>query len=157
MNKILKYFPCATTLFIMIIIYYFSNQNAQVSSNSSSSLIIAIINMLPDFLIKHDIEYFIIELSHIVRKTAHFIIYAALGASSYWMFNSLIKRYKTKILIIISIAFCFIYACSDEIHQIFVAGRSGQLSDVFIDTVGAYIGILFVYLIFKILRREKRW
>lgn len=156
MNKFFKYLPCATTLLIMLIIYYFSNQNAQVSTNSSSSLIITIINLLPDFLIKHDIEYFIIELSHIVRKTAHFAIYAALGASSYWMFNSLINKFKTTILIVISLAFCFIYACSDEIHQIFIAGRSGQLSDVFIDTIGAFTGILFIYLLLKVLRREKR-
>ncbi len=156
MNKFIKYLPCATTLTIMLIIYYFSNQNAQVSTNSSSSLIITIIKLLPDFLIKHDIEYFIIELSHIVRKMAHFSIYALLGASSCWMFDSLISRLKKINLIVISLVFCLIYACSDEIHQIFIDGRSGQLSDVLIDTIGAYVGILFICLLFKILRRDKR-
>ncbi len=156
MNKFFKYIPCATTLFIMFIIYYFSNQNAQVSTNSSSSLIIAIIKLLPDFLIKHDIEYFIIGLSHIVRKTAHFTIYAALGASAFWMFNSLISKLKSKFLIIISVAFCFLYACSDEIHQTFIAGRSGELRDVIIDTSGAFVGIILIFLLFKILRRGKK-
>ncbi|UYJ41604.1 MAG: VanZ family protein [Lachnospiraceae bacterium] len=30
-----------------------------------------------------------------------------------------------------------LYACTDEYHQLFVPGRSGQLRDVMIDAVGA--------------------
>ncbi len=156
MNRFLKYLPCASTLFIMLVIFYFSGQNAQVSTNSSNTLILTIINLLPDFLIKHDIEFLLIKLSHIVRKTAHFTIYAALGASVYWMFTSLIKKFKPTFLIIISVLFCFLYACSDEIHQTFVAGRSGELRDILIDTSGAFVGIMLIFLLFKILRREKR-
>ena len=31
----------------------------------------------------------------------------------------------------------FFYACTDEIHQLFVPGRSGQFTDVMIDCIGA--------------------
>ena len=44
----------------------------------------------------------------------------------------------------------FLYACSDEIHQLFSQGRSGKAVDVFIDTMGVLNGILLVMLICKI-------
>ncbi|MGV8147186.1 MAG: VanZ family protein [Alkaliphilus sp.] len=40
---------------------------------------------------------------------------------------------------------CVLYAISDETHQIFVPGRSAQVSDILIDSVGAAVGIL-IYL-----------
>ena len=39
---------------------------------------------------------------------------------------------------------CVLYAISDEIHQIFVPGRSGQFSDVLLDSAGAVIGAFVV-------------
>ncbi len=38
----------------------------------------------------------------------------------------------------------FLYACSDEIHQIFVRGRSGEIRDVLIDTTGVLAGAFLV-------------
>lgn len=46
--------------------------------------------------------------------------------------------------------FSCIYASSDEIHQLFVPGRAGQVRDVLIDTSGAVAGILLAILIRKI-------
>ena len=46
--------------------------------------------------------------------------------------------------ILISIGLAFLYACSDEIHQLFVNGRSGEFTDVLLDTCGAGFGILVV-------------
>lgn len=34
-----------------------------------------------------------------------------------------------------------IYTISDEIHQLFVLGRGGQIKDVIIDSSGAVVGI----------------
>ena len=42
-----------------------------------------------------------------------------------------------------------LYAASDEIHQLFVQERSGQLSDVLIDTAGVILGAFFVTLLYK--------
>ena len=42
-----------------------------------------------------------------------------------------------------------VYASSDEIHQIFVSGRSGNIKDVIIDTCGSYLGIFFTYTIYS--------
>ena len=43
-----------------------------------------------------------------------------------------------------------IYAISDEIHQSFIPGRSPQVTDVLIDTMGVILGILLVILVIKI-------
>ncbi|WP_245575523.1 VanZ family protein [Alkalicoccus chagannorensis] len=46
---------------------------------------------------------------------------------------------------------CVVYAASDEYHQTFIPGRSGEVSDVVIDGIGAFVGISFYLLI------RKRW
>lgn len=48
----------------------------------------------------------------------------------------------------------FLYAATDEIHQSFVPTRTAQFSDVVIDTTGAAIGLLALWL-FK--HFQKRW
>ncbi len=61
---------------------------------------------------------------------------------------------------ILSMIICFIYACTDEYHQLFVKGRTGQFSDSLIDTVGALIGcsiyILIALLIKYIIKRKNK-
>ena len=42
------------------------------------------------------------------------------------------------------------YATIDEIHQLFVQGRAGQIIDVFIDSIGILLGICIGMLIYKI-------
>ncbi len=36
---------------------------------------------------------------------------------------------------------CVLYAIFDEIHQLYVPGRSGEIIEVLIDSVGAGVGI----------------
>jgi len=51
------------------------------------------------------------------------------------------------------------YAALDEIHQLFVADRSGLITDVMIDSIGIALGIcifMFIYqMINKILKKRK--
>lgn len=72
-----------------------------------------------------------------------------------WMgvvFSFLIMNYaytintKTKEKIIGSIVFGAGHAVTDELHQLFVSGRSARIFDVGIDTLGVITGIL-IYLI----------
>ena len=49
------------------------------------------------------------------------------------------------LFIVLLSAFC--YSLTDEFHQLFVNGRTGQFSDCLIDTSGAILGIL----LFKII------
>ena len=52
-------------------------------------------------------------------------------------------------IILLAIIFCLIYACSDEFHQFFVAGRAGRLTDILIDTTGSILGVLTYYLVYN--------
>ena len=66
---------------------------------------------------------------------------------------------RTKIMLsckgyIIAISTVFIYACTDEFHQLFVPGRSGQFTDVLIDTAGGLIGLVCI-LILTACRKDK--
>jgi len=44
---------------------------------------------------------------------------------------------------------CFIYACTDEIHQYFVPGRAFELVDIGLDTLGSVIAAAVLLIILK--------
>lgn len=112
----------------MSVIFVMSSFNANESSEQSNiivELIVSIFNF-------NNIEL----ISLIVRKLAHFIEYFILGLL---VFN-MIRCYDKKIYIAIII--CILYAVSDEIHQLFVVGRSCKIMDMLIDSMGSVSGIL---------------
>ncbi len=121
----------------MIIIFRFSADNAE-ESTEKSDFFVNILESLPIALRNN--------LSFIIRKTAHFSIYAMLGFLISGIF------FKKEIFYTLSV--CFLYACTDEIHQYFVAGRSCRFQDVMIDTAGSFFGILIFILIMKLLNRK---
>ena len=51
--------------------------------------------------------------------------------------------------IILTAALCMAMAAGDEIHQMFVDGRSPQIKDVCIDTCGACAGAVFAAAVCK--------
>jgi len=70
----------------------------------------------------------------ILRKGAHISEYAVLA----WLVSWAWGRVKHDWYLL---AFCLAYAASDEMHQLFIRDRSGQLIDVLIDTIGIIIGL----------------
>lgn len=112
----------------MVFIYFMSNQPATISDNQSESVIL----LLSKFGI--DMNGIFGQLANfIVRKSAHFLEYMILALLA---FNVLIMYFDINNVLIIGIIFVFLYACSDEIHQLFVPGREGAIRDVIIDTCG---------------------
>ena len=128
-------------------IFFFSSQEASESRKVSSGLIKTFVRVL-DFnnkLNEDQIDTIAKNMTFIVRKGAHFSIYAVLCI----LLSLLLKEYSIfgKWRFILSVLVCFLYACSDEAHQIFVPGRSGEIRDIIIDTCGAITGFLiFSYL-----------
>lgn len=61
-------------------------------------------------------------------------------------------------LVLLAVAFGFsaLYALSDETHQLFVAGRAFEWSDLALDLSGAVIGVVTYALLLKIWRRKIR-
>lgn len=135
MLKINNKLSILLVLLWMIFIFVMSSFDATSSSNQSNfivDIITSIINIKDTGL-----------LSLIIRKLAHFTEYFILGI----LVINFITRYDKKI--IIAILLCIIYASSDEIHQIFIAGRCFAIRDILIDSMGAISGIY----IYKLLRR----
>ena len=46
------------------------------------------------------------------------------------------------------------YAATDEFHQLFVPGRSGQISDVLLDSAGALAGVWIMTGLEKIRKKK---
>ena len=131
-------------------IFSMSCENAEESSNTSGQTIRVVLSAVPEFEKQpEEVKVNIIEkLQFIVRKSAHFIGYMILGILASGLilyYGNINKKYLLAFLI------CVIYAISDEIHQLFVPGRSGQVRDVLIDSAGSLLGIIIVMTFEKLL------
>lgn len=152
-------------ILMLIIIFMFSSQNGEESLNLTINGIDKVVNITnnkeniennnknnitnneTNINKKENKESLIDKLIKPVRKSAHFIEFMILGIIT----SLLLKSFKIKniYLIIISLLFCFIYACTDEIHQLFVIGRTSSFIDVLIDTSGSFTGIMIIYILGK--------
>ena len=116
----------------MIVIFHMSSEVADTSSARSDEIVRTIQSIgasAPADM-----------LTFLVRKAAHICAYFILGS----LLINLLKEYglAVKKIIFISIAIAMLYACTDELHQMFVPGRSGEVRDVQIDTAGAAVGVV---------------
>ena len=96
-------------------------------------------------------------LTFLVRKGAHIFAYFVLGIL---MVNALrqvnLSKFKFNRPAVLSIIVCALYAVSDEFHQLFVSGRSGELRDIIIDSCAAMAGIFVVSIFVRILQKSKK-
>ena len=131
------------TVLWMILIFSFSNQQAANSTERSQSLvrntIIKIYRVFDSNASDEKVNEIVDKLDVPVRKIAHFTEFFILGILIFFT----LREYGCK-NIYIMILICFIYACSDEIHQLFVLGRDGNLIDVTIDTLGSTLSIFIL-------------
>jgi len=155
MKKILYWIPA---VLMMGIIFAFSSKTADISGQSSmtiSKYIYSVYERITGGVKTEEEKLDALEtLDHIVRKGAHITEFAMLAAALAWpLRKSGLKGYR---LAVASIGLAAIYAMTDEFHQTFVPGRSGELKDVGIDTVGALIGYSIFSLIRSIGKRIKK-
>ena len=130
----------------MSVIFAFSMDSGDASSKKSHSIVFTISEFfLRRELTEQEKETYVLKYNKPLRKCAHFSIYFLLGLS----FASLLKEYSvsSKNILFWTIFFVFFYACSDEIHQLFVESRSGEILDVFLDTFGGSCASYFYTLI----------
>lgn len=92
------------------------------------------------------------SLNHFIRKEAHFFAYLILGllVSHAFSRHGLHGAENARHTLVI----CLLYAVSDEAHQILVPGRGPSLVDVFIDGMGAVIGLLANYVMHLPFKRK---
>lgn len=138
------------------VIFGFSSQDSKKSGGLSEKVTTFIaekFNILKDKTTQER-ENIINKMEKVIRKLAHFSIYTVVGI----LLMSFISTYNLKegIRIIVSLVIGIIYAISDEIHQSFVPGRSPQITDVMIDTMGVLLGILLVMLCLNLFSKIKQ-
>lgn len=135
----------------MGVIFYLSHQPGAESSELSTTFLTYIIKVSSVILpINGDGEF----LHLILRKGAHFIAYFILGALC---LNALLKyKYDSKIkALLFALIISIFYAISDETHQLFIDGRSGEVKDVLIDSLGSLTGISTLLLIRKLIIKKR--
>ena len=132
------------TIVCMITIFYFSSRNT-IESNGTSKGLIKYFVTIYEKVTKSNVneELIINKLNYPVRKLAHFSIYFLLGIFVYSIFSYTKVNHK----LLLSMFICIIYASLDETHQLFVYGRTAQVLDVLIDSVGSLISMLIIKVI----------
>jgi VanZ family protein len=122
------------TILIMVVIFVHSAMPAEMSSIESSvfeRFVASILGVAPE------------SVTFAVRKCAHFTEYLVLGLFMMLAAANAKRRgvfFTGLITWIIGTA----YAISDEVHQIFVPGRSCELRDMCIDAAGVLCGVLII-------------
>ena len=123
----------------LLLIFLLSNEPSSASSERSGA-IVEVVKTLGSSL-PNDV------LTFITRKLAHIIAYLILGFSMFLVVCAYTPNARKAILV--SILFVCMYAITDEFHQTFVPGRSGEVRDVLIDTTAGAAGVLVTYAIIR--------
>lgn len=152
--KIIKIVNILLILVWMATIFGFSKEEGESSSGTSRYVTEVMVDAFTNEEISTKEKEDIIEnLQPVVRKCAHYTIYLIGGLLFINLFNTYNLSEKQKI--IYSLILAIIYACTDEIHQYFVPGRSAKVIDVFIDSLGVLTGIVFFYIAKKVVQSIK--
>jgi len=122
-------------------IFYLSHQNAEVSAELSEEAM----GYLIAFLLRY-IDH------NTFRKIAHFTEYCGLAFLCYNAVRASrkVSGKQKKFSFAAPFLICFLYAVSDEIHQIFVPGRACRAFDVMVDCAGIITGLAVFYAVYRI-------
>ena len=162
MKSILKKPMKTRTVFIilsiicMIMIFRFSSEDSGQSTGTSGRVIRFVFGIfVPHFreLAASKQAAMVYNAQFIVRKLAHFTIYAMLGFCVSFAFGR--RKFLSRMTAEAQLA-AVLYAVSDEIHQSHVPGRSCELRDVFIDSCGAFTGILGSFAVLHLIHYFKK-
>ena len=141
-RKVIKF---TLVICCMLIIFMFSSDSGTASSKKSDSVIINLVEVISNKKVNNkDRDKYIEKYVFPVRKCAHFTIYLILEILVISLLSEYrILNFKT---VLYTLLIVFLYACSDEFHQLFVSGRSSEIGDVLIDSSGGFIGSYLYYL-----------
>ncbi len=134
-------------LYILLgLIVFFIWDNSMQNGGSSDGFSLLFAEIFVPIVNKLGFHGNIWTLNRIVRKLAHLTEFTILGGVLY----TILRRYITYGTVIKTIGLGMLIASFDEFIQLFSPGRSSQISDVLIDTVGIIIGTLLVKLAYYI-------
>jgi VanZ family protein len=151
----------ALTIFVMAMIFNLSTQTAERSDATSGFISNAVISVMyqnyPSETPERRQEIYD-SVQHVVRKCAHFSEYTLLGflirlCLESWFGHRIRKRNG---LMLPSFAVGTVYALTDELHQVLIEGRSGQWTDVLLDSCGVLFGAFLGNRLITVLERKKK-
>lgn len=144
-----KVLSICLVIFWMAFIFSFSQSNGAESGSLSEEILINIIEIFTNIEDGTEkMNELIGVLGFPFRKCAHFFIYFVLGIL---VMNAFLSFGLIKKISILGIIICILYAISDEVHQMFIADRSGNIKDVLLDSSASCFAI-YIYNRFIILR-----
>jgi len=151
------------------VIFYLSSKTADQSTVQSRGVIGVFTGMFGTVIQNDEVME---TVDGIVRESAHGVEYLILGVV---LFNALFitlnyrkqeeelltaqtgiecrDKYRWLNCMICSILICCIYALTDEIHQIPIPGRTFQIMDLIIDTIGSIIGSVLMCVFYKVRKK----
>lgn len=145
----------------MIVIFCFSHQEADNSSQISGTLayqVVEGIDLAAGMSWGEDERLLYAKaIEHSLRKAAHMTEYAVLACIFLGNFSCypLTKKRRYAWAQVLTA----LYAATDEFHQLFINGRSGEMKDVAIDSAGAFLGLLLAWavsFVYNKARHQKR-
>ena len=147
------------TAAVMVMIFAFSTEDAEHSDRTSGLISKRVLSIFhPDYEQLEESRQKILydDVQHAVRKCAHFTEYTMLGLMlrlclESW-FGSRMKKLSP--LALIGFGAGTAYACSDEMHQLAIEGRSGQWTDVLVDGSGVLAGVMLATLLIRGINRK---
>lgn len=149
-KKIIKTLLWILVILWMIVIFTLSAQVRNQSNNLSTGITEMIVGIIK--MIVPNADFDMGMFNHIVRKNAHFIAYLILGM----LLVNVLTFDKDHVEMTKAQIIGSMYAASDEFHQMFVPGRGPQVRDVFIDSAGAFVGIMIFMAIWKIRKKNNK-
>lgn len=146
-------------ILMMILIFSLSNQGSIQSTKVSDGLIEKTVGNVYKLLDKNVTNEKLSNIKKIfaypMRKLAHVTLYLILGILIMLFLNEFGYLNNKKILL--GFLICLLYSLSDEIHQLFVIGRSGEIKDVFLDSCSSFIGIRFVNVLLGFRQKNNKY
>ena len=129
------------TILWMGFIFILSNDNGVQSKKKSDTIIdktvYKVCEVVSDDCSKKNVRN---KYHYGVRKLAHFTEYFILGVLVIFT----VREYGIKNFFV-PLVICILYACSDEIHQLFIKERTASVFDAIIDSCGSLTSILLLY------------
>ena len=130
------------------VLFFFSGQTAAESGKLSLWLTHLVQRLFPWIPLTTD------ALEHLLRKLAHFSIFAVEG---FLLCLAMMESFRDKGAgALLSGILCTAVAAANELHQSFIEGRSCEGGDVLIDSAGALLGIAVAALAYFLCRRRRR-
>lgn len=142
----------------LAVIFFFSHQTAEQSTVLSDNLSKQLEIHTPDYEAKTQAEknVFHANMQSYVRRSAHVVLFFCLGVLILLLLATYPFRWHR---LLAGVFFGVLCALGDEVHQLYVPGRTFQWEDILSDIFGFLAGVLltlFLILIDYLIKKHKR-